>query len=231
MTDWRETDPDEVAAAAVAEPPHPTWTVGSPVTTDRVFSYVVTEDSGFAPNPFHGFLTLACCKPVIRRTAAIGDIVVGLSSRCERVVYAMQVAEIMGYEEYWADPRFRVRRPRLGSPQAVDRRGDNIYEPLPGRFRQLHSFHSHRDGSEDAGLKQTDLGGQHVLVGERFTYWGQSGPPLPEEIAFLAVGRGHRSNLTADQVDRVARWFADLPGGVLGPPAKWKPGDESWRAQ
>ena len=39
----------------------------------RVFSYIVTHDTGYAPNPFHGFLTLACCKPLIRRTAEVGD--------------------------------------------------------------------------------------------------------------------------------------------------------------
>ncbi|WP_198140678.1 Nmad2 family putative nucleotide modification protein [Polaromonas naphthalenivorans] len=30
--------------------------------------YLMTHDSGFAPNPFHGTLTLATCKPGIRRT-------------------------------------------------------------------------------------------------------------------------------------------------------------------
>lgn len=34
-----------------------------------LFSYVVATDSGFAPNPFFGVCTLACCKPAIRRAA------------------------------------------------------------------------------------------------------------------------------------------------------------------
>lgn len=37
----------------------------------RLFSYVVATDSGFAPNPFFGLCTLACCKPKIRK--AVGD--------------------------------------------------------------------------------------------------------------------------------------------------------------
>jgi hypothetical protein len=199
------------------------------VATKRVFSYVVVHDTGFAPNPFHGLLTLACCKPLIRRNASVGDIIVGLSSRSERVVYAVQVAEIVGLEEYWADPRYRSRRPRMNSLRIIDRTGDNIYEPVSGRYRQLPSFHSNPDGSENQGLKQTDLGGRNVLVGERFTYWGGSGPSLPEELAFLAVGRGHRSRFSDEEVDTVARWFADLPGGVLGAPTRWKARDESWR--
>ena len=214
---------------ALAPRREPTWTVGSPVRTKRVFSYIVVHDSGFSPNPFHGLLTLACCKPLIRKTAAAGDIIVGLSSRSERVVYAVQVADVIGFEEYWADPEYEARRPVMNAQQIVYRTGDNIYEPVSGGYRQLPSFHSNRDGSENPDLKRTDLGGNHVLIGERFTYWGRSGPTLPEELEFLAVGRGHRSNFTRGQVSTVARWFADLPGGVLGAPAQWKSGDTSWR--
>ncbi len=203
--------------------------MNSPIATKRVFSYVVVHDTGFAPNPFHALLTLACCKPLIRRTASVGDTIVGLSSRSERVVYAVQVAEIVGFEEYWADPRYRSRRPTMDSSRIVDRTGDNIYEPVAGRYRQLPSFHSNPDGSENPDLKRADLAGNHVLVGERFAYWGGSGPSLPEELAFLAVGRGHRSNFVPEQVDAVARWFTGLESGVLGAPAQWKTQDESWR--
>ena len=39
----------------------------------RLFTYVIPNDAGFAPNSFHGVLTLNCCKPDIRRTARVGD--------------------------------------------------------------------------------------------------------------------------------------------------------------
>lgn len=207
----------------------PTWTVGDPVLASRVFSYIVAHDSGFAPNPFHGLLTLACCKPGIRRSANVGDIVVGLSSKGERVVYAAQVADVISFEEYWTDPTYASRRPAMESARIIDRVGDNIYQPVSGGYRQLHSVHSKRNGPEDVGRKRTDLKGQHVLVCERFTYWGGAGPRLPDELRFLVVGRGYRANLTTGQVDTVARWFANLPGGVLGPPDEWRVGDQSWR--
>ena len=35
----------------------------------RVHSYVVRYDSGFAPNPFYEYCTLATCKPNIRKGA------------------------------------------------------------------------------------------------------------------------------------------------------------------
>jgi len=206
----------------------PSWNVGDPVRTNRVFSYVVAQDTGFSPNPFHGLLTLACCKPQIRKTAGVGDIIVGMSSRSERIVYATQVAKVISFDEYWADPQYQVRRPIMTSAQIVYRAGDNIYEPVAGGYRQLHSFHSNPDGSENAEFKWRDLSANRVLVGERFTYWGRSGPAVPEQLRFLAVGRGHRCKFSRDQIDAVARWFADLPGGVLGPPARWKAGDQSW---
>jgi hypothetical protein len=43
----------------------------------RLFTYVITQDGGFAPNPFHGVLTLNCCKPEIRKLAEVGDWVAG----------------------------------------------------------------------------------------------------------------------------------------------------------
>ncbi|RJS47427.1 hypothetical protein D4739_15195 [Nocardioides cavernaquae] len=224
----------ETSAAAVAFRPdehQPAWVRGDPVETNRVFSYIVVHDSGFSPNPFHGLLTLACCKPLIRRTAGVGDILVGLSSRSERVVYAVQVAKVIGFEEYWEDPRYLPRRPVRWSPRIIERAGDNIYEPVGRDFHQLPSFHSRPDGSEDAERKRVDLGGERVLVGERFTYWGKRGPDLPEELEFLAVGRGHRSHFTPDQISTAANWFSNLPGGVLGAPAQWKVGDPSWRQE
>ena len=43
----------------------------------KIMSYIITHDYGFAPNPYGGFLTLATCKPKIRNSAKIGDILVG----------------------------------------------------------------------------------------------------------------------------------------------------------
>ena len=37
----------------------------------KLFSYVVARDFAFAPNPFHGYCTLATCKPIIRRVTQV----------------------------------------------------------------------------------------------------------------------------------------------------------------
>ncbi|MEZ6036511.1 MAG: hypothetical protein R3F29_03450 [Planctomycetota bacterium] len=196
----------------------------------RVFSYVVAADSGFAPNPFHGVCTLACCKPTIRRTASAGDLVVGMSRRCERVVYAMRVARVLDFEGYWADAAAASKRPDRAAASARLRRGDNIYRPLgDGEFEQLPSGHSQQDGSRHEGHCRRDLGGRHVLVADDFCYFGGAGPPVPIELGFLKTGRGHRCHFTAEQLRLVERWFEEIPRGVLGAPGRWPPGDDSWR--
>jgi hypothetical protein len=201
----------------------------------RVFSYVVDKDGGYAPNPFHGICTLACCKPDVRRGAHPGDIVIGLTGVAlgHRLVYAMVVSERHNFQTYWRDARFSVKKPDMCSPRAIDRCGDNHYEPQPdGTFRQLLSRHSEQDGGENLELKQRDLGRDGtnpVLVGNRFCYFGEEAIALPAELRFLPVGRGCRCRFTPAQVALVAEFVASLPQGLHAPPHLWPAGDESWR--
>ena len=95
-----------------------------------VFVYVVDRDFGFAPNPFHGYCTLATCKPRIRKTAQIGDWVIGMAgSRLNatgRCVFAMQITATISFDEYWANPIYNEKKPvRNGSRKMMV--GDNIY--------------------------------------------------------------------------------------------------------
>jgi len=79
----------------------------------KLYSYVVMHDTGFAPNPFFGYCTLACCKPEIRRSAQKGDWVVGLTPKAKgnRIVYFMRVDDVMeSFADYWADRRFGVKK-------------------------------------------------------------------------------------------------------------------------
>ena len=75
----------------------------------RLFSYKMTNDNGFAPNPFHGFLTLANCKPLMIKSKKVGDWIAGFTSKKlnkdelgkEKLVYLMKVTEIETYYDYW----------------------------------------------------------------------------------------------------------------------------------
>jgi hypothetical protein len=149
-----------------------------------LYTYIVVHDSGFAPNPFFGYCTLACCKPEIRKRAHEDDWIVGLTPKAQgnKVVYFMRVDEITDFASYWNDPRFEAKKPSGRSLRFM--RGDNIYEPLPeGDFRQLRSSHSETE-------KDRDLKSKRVLISETFGYFGSVAIALPPQFTALIVGRG-----------------------------------------
>src|SRR5205809_3695195 len=117
-----------------------------------VYLYVVDRDFGFAPNPFHGCCTLATCKPTIRRTAAIGDWVLGMGglrlNAIGRCIFAMQVTKKISFDDYWSDPAYAEKKPvRNGSKTMLV--GDNIYhrDSQSAVWRQEDSHHSSDDGT------------------------------------------------------------------------------------
>ena len=116
----------------------------------KLYSYVVARDFGFAPNPFFGFCTLATCKPKIRKHALVGDWVVGTGAKVAygysgRLIFAMQVSEVLDFDTYWKDSRFFLKRPNLtGSLQVLY--GDNIYHHVGKRWVQADSHHSDENG-------------------------------------------------------------------------------------
>lgn len=177
-------------------------------------------DSGFAPNPFHGTCTLACCKPLIRRLAQVGDLVVGLSARGEHVIYAMMVGRAVTFAEYWHDAMLASKRPDWNAGDPVAKCGDNIYRPVGDAYVPVPSAHHPGPGVDDARMRH-DLATDRVLIAERFCYFGAKRVPLPSELAFLRVGRGHRSRLTRQQVAAAASWFAERPQGRQGDPSEW----------
>jgi putative DNA base modification enzyme with NMAD domain len=191
----------------------------------RVYTYVLAADGGFAPNPFHGWCTLACCKPKIRKRARVGDWVVGLTPARDgsRVAYAMQVQEVLPFAAYWADKRFRRKRPRWTAQVTVQRCGDNCYEPTSDDgFRQHPSGHyDHRRGREQPRAKARDLGGLHVLVSHRFAYYGEKAIGLPEHLSFAIPGRGHRVRFTPEERDQLLAFVRVLPRGRHGLPKRF----------
>jgi hypothetical protein len=166
----------------------------------RVYMYVVDRDFGFAPNPFHGFCTLATCKPPIRKGARVGDWVIGTGgSRLKatgRCIYAMEVTHAVTFNEYWYSREFRDKRPvRNGS--RVMMVGDNIYHRPQGEavWQQLDSHHSLADGSPNLLNVKNDTKADRVLISHNFYYFGSEAPPAPagmlKRLGFKN-GIGHR---------------------------------------
>lgn len=196
----------------------------------KLLSYVVVRDYGFAPNPFYGFCTLATCMPDVRKSAAIGDWVVGIGSKSKwntgQIVYAMCVGEAMSFEKYWQDPRFRQKRPNLRS-SLKKAFGDNIYhwDSDIEQWRQMDSHHSHEYGNQNPANIDHDTRVDRVLISEDFVYWGGSGPIIPEFEGhnIRKEGRGHKANYPPEVVEAFVKWIRNLGySGYCGDPLDWK---------
>lgn len=193
----------------------------------RLFSYAMTSDSGFAPNPFHGSMTLACCKPQIRRVAQVGDYVIGTYSIDKslggdgHVVYAMRVTCTVTFDEYSAADKFKCKKPsRNGSDIAMA--GDNIYSRRDSNspWKQASSAHSNPDGSQSIEHTEHDTKVNRVQISEDFVYFGGDGPELPifggEDIR--ATNSSHRSRFNDAILTAFIEWFESQPKGLQGVP-------------
>lgn len=161
---------------------------------EKIYCYKMTCDSEFAPNPHHGVLTLANCKPVIRRCAEVGDWISGwtalrvydknnkmhqFANGKEKMIYLAKVAKKITYDEYWRE--YPEKRPHVvdesgertivGGVNLKYDSGDNIYEPLGGG-----KYVQHENSSHDENDIVRDLSGQYVLVCEEFYYFGVDHP-------------------------------------------------------
>ena len=177
-----------------------------------IFTYVIVHDTGFAPNPYAGYLTLATCKPRIRRTAKAGDWVVGTGSArgvgTGRVVYAARVAEVIPIESYGREERFALKIPSVDMSEWA-RHGDNIYFSAGQVWRQRHNPHHNREHME------RDLSGRNVLVAIEFWYFGQAAPPLPALLSqIVKTGPGHKRFDDSMLEAKLSRWLTTFPRGM-----------------
>ncbi len=198
----------------------------------NLYSYIVTRDFGFAPNPFYGYCTLATCKPVIRRCANIGDIIVGIGSAAKgslyknRLIFAMVVSEKMTFDEYWNYEKYKCKRPFMyGSKKRMY--GDNIYHisEKTGEIIQEDSHHSLENGVTNILNYSRDVPGKYVLIADEFWYWGGSAIELPDQFLCLAnVRRSHivkTEHMDSGLIHSFLSWLRSMEPGYIGAPQKF----------
>lgn len=194
-----------------------------------LYSYVIEHDLGFAPNPFHGVCSLACCKPQIRKAAKEGDYILGTGAARPKLTahltFWMRIDKILTFDQYWADPQFRRKKAVMAGTTFL-RYGDNIYHrDESGAYQQEDSFHSLEDGSVSLGDLQRDTGTtDRVLLGREFAFWGRSGIKLPTSLAFLVKkGPSHKCEFSEKQIQNFLDWLVTHPErGYLDEPAHWQ---------
>src|SRR5689334_11346460 len=91
----------------------------------KIYFYKLTVDDGGAPCVTSKLLSLAICKPMIRGTAEVGDLVIGFAANSlhadNRLIYVARVTKKLMNGDYFKQAEYSGRE-------------DCIYEWRGGRF-------------------------------------------------------------------------------------------------
>lgn len=203
----------------------------------------MTNDTGFAPNPFGGFMTLATCKPKIRKCKKIGDWIAGFTSRQlnnndvigkEKLVYLMQVTNKILFAEYWQGPEYEHRKPQLDSNVILEKRGDNIYAPTVDKPMTASDFKQIPNPNHSEKDQEKDLSGKYILISKRFYYFGSKPINIPENVR-PKVPKGQSSHGVRTHDVEIANKFISFIKckyqlGLYNHPHSWFKDDLSWKS-
>ncbi len=173
-------------------------------TAMRTYVYKLTSDRGgapCAPPPRKGeepLLTLSLCKPAVRRTAQIGDRLLGLTSRAlvQRegylecaVIYAARVTDVRNFATYYAAESGFSHRPDC--IYSLDTQEGTLTHT--GRTR-LHAEPAY--AARDVG-REPHFRNARTLLCSDFRYFGAEAVPIASRFPLLlhvaeALGQGHR---------------------------------------
>ena len=199
----------------------------------RTYLYKLTSDRGGAPcalEPPPGqdpMLTLAICKPAIRRTAQAGDRILGITSHSlaqsddyplGAVIYAAVVERGVEARDYFAEGSTFMHRP------------DCIYQFHRLNGTVAHTGRSNLHKEEHHILK--DLGrypfykNGRILVCSAFRYFGAAAVRIPARLSLLtqaaeSLGQGHRVYTETDPESREADALFKL---LWKKPTRYTPG-------
>ena len=172
----------------------------------KIYAYILSHDTGFAPCYTDGIWTLACCKPQIRakifnehvETGQNEFWVIGLqhegSMQKDYTYPGVKVryiacAKVLRLEEYYKDDGPYSNRIDCiyRNVTSLDRAKRRTYEELKehngGKVRQVPTAVEHRMENDDEKMSQTarDIYGNCVLISNEFYC-------LPDEVNVNAEG-------------------------------------------
>lgn len=169
----------------------------------------------------------------IREHAKIGDIIVGMAGSGKnglgryypQLIYWMRVDLALSFDQYWHDPRFVRKKPQIPGPK-VSMVGDRTYrhDQEGGDWSFETSMHYIASAPQkDGGHVVQDTKVDRVLLSQHFTYWGKSGPVVPNHlIPLFPAPRGqkckHDEALLAQLHDLIG---LNQPKRLVGDPADW----------
>lgn len=133
----------------------------------RIYCYKLTTDNNGAPCVSEDLLSLAICKPMIRRTAKEGDLLFGFAAKSldtrHRLIYVAELSKPITDGAYYTDDQYHYR------PDCIYQKSGDGY-----RLRNDAKYHSEKDHIERDLGRSKDWNRIIVLVSENFRYFGKS---------------------------------------------------------
>jgi len=184
-----------------------------------VYYYILRYDDGTAPCVDSGILTLAICKPAIRRSAEKRDWIIGVSPKAHghKLSYAAHITARITGQKYYVARRFRGR-------------GDCIYTFDRTRFQLRPRLFVHSEAD-----KETDVGNYPgyknavILKSARGSFWyfgdkareitREEYPALNHSLDRLKQGhRVYHSKKVRRELDEIIKALKRTKAGVRGHP-------------
>lgn len=184
----------------------------------EIYVYKMIADNGGAPCVHGGLLSLAICKPKVRKTADLGALVFGFGGQRlgGRLIFVARITDKPAVGDYYRNPDYH------GRP-------DRIYRDVGGRPKRVKGaeFHSLTDQSA------TDVGPHfekaYVLLSDDFRYFGAAGTTNYQKrfttlVTMLSsLQRGHRLNHDWNLHEELCllafELWRDYPPGKNGEPS------------
>jgi hypothetical protein len=189
--------------------------------TPNIYVYKCVVDDGTAPCVDRSLLSMAVCKPKVRSSANVGDIVIAFGTNAQpapnRLVYAATITEIVTGGRYFDEAKYQTRK-------------DCIYKRTPqGALKLVPGASAHNTGThaKDIGNPPT-YPNAIALISNDFRYFGGAGtdewkehaPHLTKMIEQL--GQGHRINhsreVRDDLLKLIDRTWKRFPRRINGKP-------------
>lgn len=184
----------------------------------KIYVYKLVADNGGAPCVWQGLLSLALCKPQIRKMATEKDVVFGFGGKEyeEKLIYIAVITRKPNVGEYYRQVEFSARP-------------DCIYYVSPEgtpQWKSVAKYHKDTDERKrDVGMKFENA---YVLLSEDFRYFGAEGtdrykrdfPAVRNRIEGLKQGHrvNHSEQLRTELMALKDQMWLQHREMILGPP-------------
>lgn len=183
----------------------------------KLYTYIVTEDIGLAPNPFFQWCTLALGLPNQMHVRAYsGDWIAGFfhQQKQYRLLFAMEIEIRLSLHDYFHHPLFASKKPDIHGTNE-QKCGDNFYSIENGSWIQHETLH-HKGNKH---FKKDTRYNPPVFASRKYWYFGKNAVDVPDEFKELIADQNIKRNpANSPKVADFCKWINGYRKGMYAYP-------------